>query len=163
VGGTRHEPGDATPAAEFHFYCDPSAARQVLRCGAPITLLPLDATRKLVMSPAELQMLPSPEARAGQLLRQVVPHAIAPTASRYGIEGVYLNDVVGVVALAQPGLVSTRPMAVDVETRGDLTRGATVFDARWGTTAKPNAEVVVSVDVPGVRQYVERTLTVAEG
>src|SRR5581483_8884386 len=30
VGGTWHEPGDVSAAAEFHFYCDPPAARQVL-------------------------------------------------------------------------------------------------------------------------------------
>src|SRR4051794_22057699 len=48
VGGTHREPGDASAAAEFHFWCDPEAARQVIRCGAPVTLLPLDVTRKLI-------------------------------------------------------------------------------------------------------------------
>lgn len=33
VGGTWHTPGDAGPVSEFHFACDPAAARQVLRCG----------------------------------------------------------------------------------------------------------------------------------
>ena len=35
MGGAWHEPGNASAVAEFHFYCDPLAARQVLRCGAP--------------------------------------------------------------------------------------------------------------------------------
>src|SRR5260221_13650913 len=30
VGGAWHEPGDAGPVSEFHFACDPAAARQVL-------------------------------------------------------------------------------------------------------------------------------------
>src|SRR5207302_1934822 len=102
VGGARHEPGDASAAAEFHFYCDPAAARQLLRCGAPITLLPLDVTRKLVLSPADLGNLPAEGGHAGPFLRQVAPHAIAPTASLYGIEGVYLNDAVAVAALSRP-------------------------------------------------------------
>jgi inosine-uridine nucleoside N-ribohydrolase len=54
LGGVWREPGNASAVAEFHFYCDPVAARQVLRCGAPITLLPLDVTRKLVFSPSDL-------------------------------------------------------------------------------------------------------------
>src|SRR5262249_14270280 len=33
VGGTWHEPGNVSAVAEFHFYCDPASARQVLRCG----------------------------------------------------------------------------------------------------------------------------------
>src|SRR5262249_15743337 len=41
LGGAWHEPGNASAVAEFHFYCDPPAARQVLHCGAPLTLVPL--------------------------------------------------------------------------------------------------------------------------
>jgi inosine-uridine nucleoside N-ribohydrolase len=157
VGGARHEPGDASAAAEFHFYCDPAAARQLLRCGAPLTLLPLDVTHKLVLSPADLRNLPD-AGRAGPFLRQLVPHAIAPTASLHGIEGVYLNDVVGVAALSRPEVLTLKPIVVDVETRGELTRGACVFDSRWACTATPNVDLAVGLDVQAVRQYVERTL-----
>src|SRR5262249_52551990 len=51
LGGAWHEPGNASPVAEFHFYCDPLAARQVLRSGASVTLIPLDVARKLLFSP----------------------------------------------------------------------------------------------------------------
>ena len=36
LGGSWHEAGNASAVAEFHFYCDPPAARQVLHCGAAI-------------------------------------------------------------------------------------------------------------------------------
>jgi inosine-uridine nucleoside N-ribohydrolase len=161
VGGSWHEPGDASAVAEFHFFCDPAAARQVLRCGAPVLLLPLDVTRKLVLAPSDLTRLPGLESRAGRFLKQIVPHGIAPTASLYGVEGVYLQDVFGVVAVAQPATFTTRPIAVDVETRGELTRGMSVFDVRWSSTAKPNAEVATAVDVQAVRQYINHTLAQA--
>jgi len=161
VGGSWHEPGDASAVAEFHFFCDPAAARQVLRCGAPVLLLPLDVTRKLVLAPSDLTRLPGLESRAGRFLKQIVPHGIAPTASLYGVEGVYLQDVFGVVAVAQPAAFTTRPIAVDIETRGELTRGMSVFDVRWSSTAKPNAEVATAVDVPAVRQYINSTLAQA--
>jgi inosine-uridine nucleoside N-ribohydrolase len=158
VGGSWHEPGDASPVAEFHFFCDPAAARQVLRCGAPVLLLPLDVTRKLILAPSDLLRLPGLESRPGRFLKQIVPHGIAPTASLYGVEGVYLQDVFGVVAVAQPSAFTTRPIAVDVETRGELTRGMTVFDVRWSSTAKPNAEVATAVEVSAVREYINNTL-----
>src|SRR5947209_1808285 len=66
LGGAVHEPGNAGPVTEFHFACDPLAARQVLRCGAPITLVPLDVTRKVLFSPADLMELPGGESRANQ-------------------------------------------------------------------------------------------------
>jgi inosine-uridine nucleoside N-ribohydrolase len=159
LGGTAHEPGDAGPVSEFHFACDPAAARQVLRCGAPLTLIPLDVTRKLVFSPGDVRNLLAAEGRVGTFLGRLVPHGLAPTAGLYGIEGVYLNDVVGLAALARPGTVSTRPVAADVETRGELTRGMSVFDRRWNAPVKPNVDLAVEVDVPSVRGYVQRILT----
>src|SRR5262249_12099892 len=80
LGGTWHEPGDAGPMTEFHFACDPAAARQVLRSGARILLLPLDVTRKLVFSPTDLLNLPAPESAASRFLRQIVPFGIPATA-----------------------------------------------------------------------------------
>jgi inosine-uridine nucleoside N-ribohydrolase len=158
VGGTWHEPGDVSAVAEFHFWCDPPAARQVLQCGAPLTLIPLDVTRKLIFSPADLRVLPPEESRTGKFLRRVVPHALAPTAGLYGIEGVYLDAVVAVVALSRPATISTRSMAADVETRGELTRGMSVFDARWAPAGRPNIELATSMDVTGARQYIHKML-----
>jgi inosine-uridine nucleoside N-ribohydrolase len=158
VGGAWHESGDVSAVSEMHFYLDPLAARQVLRCGAPITLLPLDVTRKLVFSPSDLLDLPGAETRTGRFLRQVVPHGIAPTASLFGVEGVYLQDVLGVAVLSEPAIVNTRPVVADVEVRGELTRGMSVIDTRWGVTERPNVELATSIDVTAARQYVRRTL-----
>jgi inosine-uridine nucleoside N-ribohydrolase len=159
VGGSWHEPGDASAVAEFHFFCDPAAACQVLRCGAPITLLPLDVTRKLLFSPTELLALPDSESPATRFLRQIVPQGIAGAASLYGVEGFYLQDVLGLVPLVLPEALTTRPITADVELRGELTRGMSVFDVRWGVTAKPNVELVTGVDVAAVRRYIQRTLS----
>jgi inosine-uridine nucleoside N-ribohydrolase len=158
VGGAWHEAGNATAAAEFHFYCDPAAARQVLRCGAPLTLIPLDVTRKLVLSPTELLELPPEDTPTGRFLRKIAPYGIGTTSSLYGIEGFHLKDVLGIVALALPGALSTRPTLVDVETRGELTRGMSVVDTRWITKERPNVDLAVGVDAAAVRQYVGQTL-----
>jgi inosine-uridine nucleoside N-ribohydrolase len=158
LGGAWHEPGNASAVAEFHFYCDPPAARQVLHCNAPLTLIPLDVGRKLLFSPSDLLDLPSPESRTCSFLRQIVPFGIGATSSLYGIEGFHLKDVLGVIALALPGALSTRSMVVDVETRGELTRGMSVVDTRRSRSAVPNVEMAIGVDVDAVRDYVFRTL-----
>jgi inosine-uridine nucleoside N-ribohydrolase len=158
LGGAWHEPGNASAVAEFHFYCDPASARQVLRCGAPISLLPLDVTRKLVFSPTDLLELPAADSRTCRFLRQVVPYGIGATSNLYGIEGFHLKDVLGVVALSLPGSLTTRPMVVDVETRGELTRGMSVVDMRPARSAPPNVEMAVDVDVQAVHGYMDRVL-----
>jgi inosine-uridine nucleoside N-ribohydrolase len=158
LGGAWHEPGNASAVAEFHFFCDPPAARKVLRCRTPITLIPLDMARKLLFSPTDLLELPAPESSTSRFLRQIVPFGIGATSSMYGIEGFHLKDVLGLVPLVLPGALSTRPMAVDVEIRGELTRGMSVIDARPQPAESANVELAVGVDVQAVRDYVHRVL-----
>jgi len=158
LGGAWHEPGNASPVAEFHFYCDPPAARQVLRSGLPITLIPLDVARKVLFSPTDLLGLPEDGSRANRFLRQIVPFGIRATSNLYGIEGFHLKDVLGISAFAIPGALSTRSFNVDVEVRGELTRGMSIIDARPQPGGKPNVELAVGVDVTGVRDYIDRVL-----
>ena len=159
VGGAVTEPGDVTAVAEFHFWCDPASARQVLRCSAPITLLPLDATHKLVFSPTDCAKFGEAGTRTGDFLGKILPTLISPTASRFGIEGVYLADALAVVALARPVAVAAHGAAVDVETRGELTRGASVVDRRWGTTARPMVDLASDVDLRVAKQYIQGILS----
>ena len=159
VGGTRHEPGDVTPCAEFHFWCDPEAARQVLHCGAPVTLLPLDVTHKLVFSPNDIRHLGSLETRTAAFLRKVVPMLLAPTAGLYGIEGAYVADALAVAFLTRPAAFTLKGVHGDVETRGELTRGVSVFDTRWSSRERPNLELATAVDVSQVRQYIHQVLS----
>jgi inosine-uridine nucleoside N-ribohydrolase len=157
VGGAWHEPGNAGPASEYHFACDPMGARRVLRAGAPVILVPLDVTRKALFSPTELTELPCGEHRGCQLLRRIVPFGISATAQLYGIEGFHLKDVLGVFALAEHQAITTRPVHVDVETQGELTKGMSVFDLR-PERKPPNVDLVTDADFTVVRSYMGRIL-----
>jgi inosine-uridine nucleoside N-ribohydrolase len=121
-------------------------------------VIPLDVTRKLVLSPSELLELPNPESRTCQFLRQVVPYGIRASSNLYGIEGFHLKDVLGVAAVALPGSVSAEPKALDVEVKGELTRGMTVVDDRKTPAVPPNVHLAVGAAVGEVRQWIERVL-----
>lgn len=162
LGGTWHEPGNAGPVTEFHFQCDPLAARTVLQCGAPVLLIPLDVTRKVLFSPRDLLGLPEDASGACRFLRQIVPFGIAATSNLYGIEGFHLKDVLGIVAVALPSAIQTKHMTVDVETRGELTRGMTVFDERHWLHHPTNVELATDVDGKAVRDYISRVLKLDE-
>ncbi len=158
VGGTFHEPGNVGPVSEFHMYCDPKSAQQVLRCDAPITLIPLDQARRVLFAPTDLLGMPADGTPALRFLRQIVPYGIAATANLYGIEGFYLQDVLGVVAIARPEALRTRRAHVDIEVQGELTRGMTVFDQRTWHPATPNIDLAHDVDTHAVRQYIKEVL-----
>src|SRR5205823_12560337 len=112
----------------------------------------------VVFSPSDLLQLPAPQSRTTRFLSKIVPHGIGTTANLYGVEGFHLKDVLGVIALSLPGALTTRPMVADVETKGELTRGMSVFDTRWVCKARPNVDLVVGVDDQAVRKYIETTL-----
>jgi inosine-uridine nucleoside N-ribohydrolase len=158
IGGCWREAGNAGPVAEFHIHLDPDAAKRVLHAELHPLLIPLDVTRKLVFSPTDLLELPNPESRTCRFLRKIVPFGIRASSNLYGIEGFHLKDVLGAVAVAVPAAVSSEPHMVDVETRGELTRGMTVIDARPTPSGAPNARVATGVAVADVREYILKTL-----
>jgi inosine-uridine nucleoside N-ribohydrolase len=158
VGGAHQEPGNAGPVSEFHFSCDPMAARRVLNCGGAITLIPLDMMRKVLYAPTDLLGEATELSTVYHFLRQIVPFGIAATSNLYGIEGFHLKDVLGIVAVGLPDAIHVKPMHVDVETQGELTRGMSVFDRRTWQGATPNVHVVVEVESQEVREYLRRVI-----
>ena len=158
MAGSWKEPGNATATAEFHALCDPESLRGILRSPSNITLIPLDVSRKLFFSPSDLLELPSPESATCVFLRRIVPYGIRASCNLYGSEGFHLKDVLGLVALTRRELITSDRHHVDVELRGELTRGMTVFDTRPNPAGKPNANVAMTVDVVGVRDYITKIL-----
>ena len=158
VGGTWREHGNSGPVSEFHFWLDPEAAHSVLHAKLPITVVPLDVTRRLILSPTDLLSHPEPESKVCTFLRKIVAYGIRATANRYGIEGFHLKDVLAVVALARPQAFAMRSVYADVETRGELTRGMMVVDTRPNPADRPNIDLAIDVDAQIAREYFADTL-----
>jgi inosine-uridine nucleoside N-ribohydrolase len=150
VGGTWHEPGDAGVVSEYHFACDPAAARRVLKSSVPTTLIPLDTSRRFSFSPAELDELLAGDCPANNLLRRMAAVGVRTFAEHFGIEGMVLPDLAGVCWMLWPQYFTTRPMAVDIETQGELTRGMCVIETRPGKMA-PNVDMVVDADLVSLK------------
>jgi purine nucleosidase len=65
-----------------------------------------------------------------------------------GFYGAFIHDPLAVAAALDRSLVTTEPLFVDVETRGEVTTGMTVADRRRLTGKMPNLDVVVTADIP---------------
>ena len=161
VGGSVTGPGNITAAAEFNIHADPASARAALRSRLTKTIIPLEVSSQLVLSFDWLDLLPPESTRVGKFLRRIFPYAFRAHRQALGLEGIFAEAAVGLAAVAHPELFETRDMEVDVETQGELTTGATVFDRRQGSARRANAEVAVAVDLAGVKDYLLRQLAVA--
>ncbi len=161
MGGTVAGPGNITPAAEFNIYCDPKSARTVFRSRSTKTLIPLDVTNRVVLTFDFLHELPDEMTRVGKLLRRIIPPAFRAFRQESGIEGIHAHDSVALLSVLHPELFVTEEMAGDVETKGDLTTGATVFDRRRIPVWRRNMEVAVDLDPAKVTQQIIRNLAQA--
>lgn len=160
LGGSVAVGGDITAAAEFNIHAGPEVARNVL--GSPVTrtIVPLDASRKVVLSFEQYDRLKFNRlSRMGRFLEQTIPFALRSHRQYLGHEGITLDDVVALAAIREPRWFSSETYSMDVEVSGEITRGATVFDRRYEARWRANVEVLVDVDVQGVLDFVTSALS----
>ncbi|MCB9157022.1 MAG: nucleoside hydrolase [Caldilineaceae bacterium] len=155
IMGGAHHIGNRSALAEFNIWVDPEAARLVLNCGRPIRMVPLDATHKALISAADCQQLrglgtPAATAAATFIERRIEgydrsqPMKILNTAP--------VHDALAVCAIIDPTVIKTELIAVDVETKGELTDGATICDFGKRTGKAPNVHFAMDVDVPKFKE-----------
>ena len=97
--------------AEWNIYCDPHAARLVFESGAPITLVPLDATNEVPVTPEFVAQLDAekttPEA-------EFVATLLANNAESIESGSYYFWDPLAAVVMSDPSLVTLTPRDVTV-------------------------------------------------
>ncbi len=145
-GGSMSAPGNASPIAERNMFFDPESASEVFASATTKSLVPLDVTEQVLFGVELLEKLPSKFSRAGSLLHKVLPYAFRTAHQKLGRELIPLYDPTVLLAVVEPELFGWESMAGKVETHGELTRGATVFDQRLRREWPMNMEVATSVD-----------------
>ena len=98
-------------AAEWNMFIDPAAARIVFASGAPIRLIPLDATQRV---PIDMALFEQFQSRASTPVARFVSQVLA-TDRDFIRQGFYFAwDPLAAVALANPAVATFKPMAVEV-------------------------------------------------
>ena len=113
---------------------------------SPRHSIPLDVTRAVKFTLDFVDRLPAESTRVGAFLRRILPFIYRAYHQRLGQESILLHDVVALASVLDPDLFEFAEMAGDVETRGDLTLGATVFDRRLNPRWRPNMDVAVRME-----------------
>ena len=102
---------EANTVAEWNIYCDPHAARLVFESGAPVTLVPLDATNAVPVTPAFVDRLDAEKATPEA---EFVAQLLANNADSIASGGYYFWDPLAAVVLSDPSLVTLTPRDVTV-------------------------------------------------
>jgi len=153
--------GNVNGAAEANIYNDPEAAAIVFNAGWMVTMIGSDVGERTLMTRkdiAQLQVVHGPESDFVAKLSDFY----LTRSEKSGYEGAAMYDPLAVATAIDPSLVTLKDMHVDVETRGEFTRGETVVN-RMGSDEnnvlhgdhyeiegvielKPNARVCLASD-----------------
>jgi inosine-uridine nucleoside N-ribohydrolase len=153
--------GNVNASAEANIFNDPEAAQIVFQAGWPVTMAGLEVGDKAMLTPKYLDELKQAHGPINDFIAAVLKYLIDLSA-KFGEAGTPMYDPSAVAITIDPTLVKTQAMHVDVETRGDFTRGETVGNRRGyiernvlhgdryviegADKVAPNAKVCIDVD-----------------
>lgn len=144
IMGGGHEIGNSSPSSEFNIWVDPEAAKIVMKCGASILLIPLDATHQALISYEDCKRLhslgtPASTAAAALITQRIMGYDATQPMLELGTAPVH--DALAVCAILDPTVITSRYVHVDVETKGSITDGRTVCDTHNRSKQNPNVHV----------------------
>jgi len=157
MGGAVAVPGNVSPVAEFNFWRDPEAAAEVIRSGLDVSLVPLDVTRRWQITGLDIRRHLRRQTNRHRFLRHLLRYSIK-THEELGVPAALVHDAVALAALLRPGLFRWQPMYLDVETRGNLTRGMVVAERRPSVGLRPNAAVATGMRTRALGDFLWRML-----
>jgi purine nucleosidase len=121
--------GNVNAAAEANIYNDPEAAQIVFQAGWPLTMVGLDVGDKTLLGRKQLEQLASTHGPVNDFIYGVAKFLVG-LSEKFGDSGTPMYDPLAVGVAIDSMLVTAPAMHVDVETRGEFTRGETVANRR---------------------------------
>jgi pyrimidine-specific ribonucleoside hydrolase len=98
-------------SAEWNMFIDPAATKIVFTSGAPIRLIPLDATQRV---PVDMALFEQFKSRASTPLASFVAQVLATDRDQIRQGYYFARDSLAAVALANPAVVTFRPLSFDI-------------------------------------------------
>ena len=143
IGSLADGAGNITPNAEFNIWVDPEAARIVFRSGVPISLTPLNVTRKTKFTKEWYDKIVAVNTPLTALIRERMGPGFERDPNRAG----QMYDQLTIGALIDPTLVKTVDLFVDVDDHPGPNYGVTVGGQKIWEGAEGAKQVSVQYDV----------------
>ncbi len=144
MGGTNQYLGNVTPAAEFNIWVDPEAAKTVLHCGMPITMVGWEICMRYgIIGAPEYRQIESFGTKEAAFFVAVNRQVRKYHKKLRGVDATDCPDSITMSIVLNPK-VATKilPKYVEVETESELSRGATIVDDLDLMRKKHNVKVV---------------------
>jgi inosine-uridine nucleoside N-ribohydrolase len=153
--------GNVDGAAEANIYNDPEAAQIVFNAGWMVTMVGSDVGERTLITRKYLVKLQSSHGPQSDFIAKIADFYLN-RSEKSGYSGAAMYDPLAVGTAIDPTLVTLKDMHVDVETKGEFTRGETVanrmgsnennvlhgdhYEIEGVVALKPNARVCTASD-----------------
>jgi inosine-uridine nucleoside N-ribohydrolase len=117
--------GNVDGAAEANIYGDPEAASIVFNAGWIVTMIGSDVGERTLMMRKHLAQLQAVHGPESDFIFKLADSYLT-RSEKSGYSGAAMYDPLAVATVIDPTLVTLKEMHVDVETKGEFTRGETV-------------------------------------
>jgi inosine-uridine nucleoside N-ribohydrolase len=126
--------GNVNGAAEANIYNDPEAAQIVFNAGWMVTMVGSDVGERTLITRKYLAELQSSHGPQSDFISKIAEFYLT-RSEKSGYAGAAMYDPLAVGIALDPSLGTLKEMHVDVETKGEFTRGETVAN-RMGSDEK---------------------------
>jgi inosine-uridine nucleoside N-ribohydrolase len=151
--------GDVTASSELNTYVDPESLKRIIHKQVPLTLVPIDIASQLQLTFNDLERLPlQDKLPLPTFLSKLLPYGLRSCRHHLGQEGLSIPEVVAMIAVSRPEFFTSHAVHMDVETRGELTRGMIVFDRRPNPSTTPRNHVIQKMERDKVLEYFHRII-----
>ena len=164
--------GNVNASAEANIFNDPEAAQIVFNAGWPVTMVGLDVGDRTLMTRPLIAELAKTRGPENDFAVGVLNYLIV-LSEKYGAKGIPMYDPLAVGAAIDASILTTEDMNVNVETKGEFTRGETVanrhnmqehnvlhgdhYRIEGVEILKPNVKVAVGVeDQRFLKMFIQR-------